>query len=47
MAAKTNEQIGVVGVGRMGLAIVKHLIKHGYPVTAYDIDAKQCDAARA
>ena len=47
MAAKTNEQIGVVGVGRMGLAIVKHLIRHGYPVTAYDIDARQCDAARA
>jgi 3-hydroxyisobutyrate dehydrogenase-like beta-hydroxyacid dehydrogenase len=47
MAAKTSEQIGVVGVGRMGLAIVKHLIKHGYPVTAYDIDAKQCEAAGA
>ena len=47
MTAKTNEQIGVVGVGRMGLAIVKHLIRHGYPVTAYDIDARQCDAARA
>lgn len=47
MAAKTNDQIGVVGVGRMGLAMVKHLIKHGYPVTAYDIDAKQGDAARA
>jgi 3-hydroxyisobutyrate dehydrogenase-like beta-hydroxyacid dehydrogenase len=47
MAAKTSEQIGVVGVGRMGLAIVKHLIKHGYPVTVYDIDAKQCEAASA
>ena len=46
MAAKTSEQIGVVGVGRMGLAIVKHLVKHGYPVTAYDLDSKQCDAAR-
>ncbi|HKH02621.1 MAG TPA: NAD(P)-dependent oxidoreductase [Bradyrhizobium sp.] len=46
MTEKTSEQIGVVGVGRMGLAIVKHLRRHGYPVTAYDIDEKQCDAAR-
>jgi len=32
------EQIGIIGVGRMGLALAKHLIKHGYAVTACDID---------
>ena len=30
-----KEHVGIVGVGRMGLAMVKHLIK-GYPVTACD-----------
>src|SRR5262249_38709149 len=35
-----------VGVGRMGLAMLKHLIKHGYPVTACDIDDKQLGKAR-
>jgi 3-hydroxyisobutyrate dehydrogenase-like beta-hydroxyacid dehydrogenase len=31
----------------MGLAIVKHLRSHGYTVTAYDINEKQCETARA
>ncbi len=42
-----KERVGVVGTGRMGLAITKHLIKHGYPVTAQDIDQKALEAARA
>ena len=42
-----RERIGIVGVGRMGLAMAKHLIEHGYPVTACDLDKKQCDSARA
>jgi 3-hydroxyisobutyrate dehydrogenase len=42
-----KERIGVVGVGRMGLAIAKHLMKRGYGVVAQDIDAKALDAARA
>ena len=45
MAGK--EKIGVVGTGRMGLAITKHLIKHGYAVVGQDIDAKAIDAARS
>jgi 3-hydroxyisobutyrate dehydrogenase-like beta-hydroxyacid dehydrogenase len=40
-------RIGIVGVGRMGLAMLKHLIRHGHPVAACDLDAKQCEAARA
>ena len=47
MADKSGEQIGIVGIGRMGLAMAKHLIKHGYRVIACDLDRKQCDAARA
>jgi 3-hydroxyisobutyrate dehydrogenase len=42
----TKERVGIVGVGRMGLAMLKHLVKHGYQVTAYDVDTKQLDKAR-
>ena len=42
----TKERIGIVGVGRMGLAMLKHLVKHGYPVTACDIDEPQLEKAR-
>src|SRR5205823_7448482 len=34
-------RVGIVGVGRMGLAMVRHLIRQGYQVTACDIDDKQ------
>ena len=46
MANQTKERVGIVGVGRMGLAMLKHLIKHGYPVTACDVDDKQLAKAR-
>jgi 3-hydroxyisobutyrate dehydrogenase len=41
------EQIGIVGVGRMGQAMTKHLIRHGYAVLAQDIELKAIEAARA
>jgi 3-hydroxyisobutyrate dehydrogenase len=41
-----KSRVGIVGAGRMGLSMLKHLIKHGYPVTACDLNAKQCEAAR-
>jgi 3-hydroxyisobutyrate dehydrogenase/2-hydroxy-3-oxopropionate reductase len=44
MAGK--ETVGIVGTGRMGLAMTGHLIKHGYAVVAQDIDRKAIDAAR-
>lgn len=42
-----KEKVGVVGIGRMGIAIVRHLDHHGYPTVAFDLDEKQCEAARA
>ena len=42
-----KEKIGVVGTGRMGQAMVRHLIKHGYQVVAQDIEPKSITAARA
>jgi 3-hydroxyisobutyrate dehydrogenase/2-hydroxy-3-oxopropionate reductase len=40
-------RVGIVGAGRMGLAMLKHLVKHGHSVIACDLNAQQCDAARA
>src|SRR4029079_847185 len=41
-----KETIGVVGTGRMGQAMVRHLIKNGYAVVAQDIEPKAAEAAR-
>jgi 3-hydroxyisobutyrate dehydrogenase-like beta-hydroxyacid dehydrogenase len=41
-----KERIGIVGTGRMGQAMVRHLIRNGYAVTGQDIDAKAQAAAR-
>src|SRR2546425_1256448 len=46
MTTGKKERVGIVGVGRMGLAMLKHLVKHGYQVTACDIDDKQLAKAR-
>jgi 3-hydroxyisobutyrate dehydrogenase len=42
----TKERVGIVGVGRMGLAMLKRLVKHSYQVTACDLDDKQLAKAR-
>ena len=48
-----RDRIGLVGPGRMGVAMVRHLVKHGYPVTVTDIScnaikaAESCDAIKA
>jgi 3-hydroxyisobutyrate dehydrogenase-like beta-hydroxyacid dehydrogenase len=42
-----KERVGIVGVGRMGQAMTKHLIKHGYAVLAQDIERKALETARA
>ena len=34
-----KESIGFVGVGRMGVRMVRRLIQAGYPVTIYDTSA--------
>jgi 3-hydroxyisobutyrate dehydrogenase len=47
MTNGTKERVGIVGVGRMGLAMLKHLVKRGYVVTACDISGEQLAKARA
>src|SRR6266446_2748775 len=46
MTTGKKERVGIVGVGRMGLAMLKHLVKHGHQVTACDIDDRQLAEAR-
>lgn len=43
----TQERIGLVGPGRMGHAMLKHLLKQGFPVTVTDINADQMKKAEA
>jgi 3-hydroxyisobutyrate dehydrogenase len=46
MTDASKDRIGIVGVGRMGLAMLKHLVKRGYQVTACDLDKAQLTKAR-
>jgi len=43
----TQPRLGYVGVGLMGLPMVKHLLPRGYAIRAYDIVPAQIEAARA
>jgi 3-hydroxyisobutyrate dehydrogenase len=45
--ANERERIGIIGVGRMGLAMAKHLIRQGYALTVCDIDAGNAGTAGA
>ncbi len=40
-----KDRVGIIGPGRMGLAMLKHLKKHQFQVTAFDIDEKQMGLA--
>lgn len=42
-----KEPIGIIGVGRMGQAMAKHLLRHGYPVTVCDLLPENVSAAVA
>jgi 3-hydroxyisobutyrate dehydrogenase-like beta-hydroxyacid dehydrogenase len=47
MANDKKDRVGIVGAGRMGHAMLKHLVKHGYSVTACDLSADALAKARA
>jgi len=47
MTDSKKDRVGIVGAGRMGLSMLKHLVAKGYAVTVCDISEKQRDAARA
>ena len=37
---KTNQSIGFIGAGNMGLPMLKNLVSQGYDVKVYDINPK-------
>ena len=41
----TKPHLGFIGLGKMGGPIAQCLIRHGGPVTVYDVDARALDAA--
>jgi 3-hydroxyisobutyrate dehydrogenase len=43
----SKERVGLVGVGRMGYAMLKHMIKAGHEVTVADLDPEQVKKAVA
>src|SRR4029450_12372951 len=47
MADGNKETVGIVGVGRMGMAMLKHLLTHGHRVVACDRKPEQQEKARA
>ena len=34
----TRETVGIIGIGRMGMAMAKHVLKHGYELSVCDIN---------
>jgi 3-hydroxyisobutyrate dehydrogenase len=44
---QAKERVGIIGVGRMGLAMAKHLVKHGYALTVCDIAPENAAKAGA
>ena len=47
MTDNNKARVGIVGAGRMGLSMLRHLVKKGYAVTVCDISDKQREAAKA
>jgi 3-hydroxyisobutyrate dehydrogenase/2-hydroxy-3-oxopropionate reductase len=43
----SKERVGLVGVGRMGYAMLKHMVKAGHEVTVTDLNAEQVKKAVA
>lgn len=40
-------RVGIIGLGKMGLPITRHLRKRGFEVTAHDVNPSACKAAEA
>ena len=46
MSNSMVRRVGIIGLGKMGHPMARHLQKAGFDVTAYDIDALACSAAQ-
>lgn len=43
MSTTTKHTVGVLGAGRMGMPIIGHLVKAGFPVLVHDVDSARKD----
>lgn len=43
MPTAQKQTVGVLGAGRMGLPIIGHLVRAGFPVVVYDVDPAKKD----
>ena len=44
MTVTAIKTVGVIGAGRMGLPLIGHMVRNGFAVSAYDIDATRREA---
>lgn len=44
MSTETKQTVGILGAGRMGMPIIGHLVRAGFPVLVYDVDPGKKDA---
>jgi 3-hydroxyisobutyrate dehydrogenase len=47
MASVAKEKVGIIGVGRMGQPMVKHMVNKGFDVTACDVSKDNVEKAKA
>ena len=45
MSTTTLRRIGIIGLGKMGLPMARHLRNKGFEVTAHDLNATACQSA--
>jgi 3-hydroxyisobutyrate dehydrogenase-like beta-hydroxyacid dehydrogenase len=45
MSTTTVRRVGIIGLGKMGLPMTRHLRNKGFDVTGYDLNAAACRAA--
>jgi 3-hydroxyisobutyrate dehydrogenase-like beta-hydroxyacid dehydrogenase len=43
MSERTIRRVGMIGLGKMGHPMARHLRKAGFDVTGYDVDAAACE----
>ena len=47
MQTADKRPVGVLGAGRMGLPIIGHLVRAGFPVVVYDVDPAKRETVAA
>lgn len=46
MSERRIETVGLIGLGKMGLPMVRHMVGKGFKIAGFDLDPAKCEAAR-